>query len=360
MLACSLSYDASLAVGLLTRVGSPQEVFARAFAQCRVGQEREAASGLRSLDSTVLQQLLQAHHRCWLGLDGLSSFGQLLLSVSGFSVLEAVWQQRHHVLPSRACNLLGGASSPLFLAFLEQLLDERPSAETLQLLLQGYLGRCAATLEGVPAEWTAMVDSFTNMRLFDPAEAPLEIRWTLRHWRWRATQRSDWLDSLPPLSAASGAAVLRAHFYTVKMQALLLQLRRLGPETARELGALLESSSSMRAEWLSWCRLLWLPTIGKLGEGLNIACEHLAPEAAAGYCGEFCSAPADWKQALLYAKNKSQLQMLLLAMSAERFTMRELVCEVLPEDETVAAQLALISKAQKLTLLPTILDYARN
>jgi hypothetical protein len=78
ILTCSLSYDPSLAVGLLNRVGSSEESFARAFTLCRVGEEAQSAAVLRSLDSTVLQQLLQSHQTAWLDERGLASFGKVL------------------------------------------------------------------------------------------------------------------------------------------------------------------------------------------------------------------------------------------------------------------------------------------
>jgi hypothetical protein len=357
-----VNHDPSLAVGLLNRVGSSEEAFARAFTQCRVGEDRQCGATLRSLDSTVLQQLLQTHHTSWLSDRGLSPFGKVLLDVCGFSVLETIWRRKETLNPLRVRDLLGGPSSPLFLVFLEQLLEIAPSAEVAELLVVGYLARCSSELTvGVPSEWSQTVDQFAGMRLFDVSEAPLEIRWTLRHWRGRVRTSAVgvWLDSIAPLNLGPGAA--RAHLYTIKLQTLLLELRRFGPETAHRVGLLLEEgSSNVRQSWLDSCRVLWLPLIGKLDEALAFACSRFSQDGAVGFCGEFCVAASDWKKALECARDRSPLRNALLASCADRFSAEELVAQVLPEDQSVSSHLQTIWKAEKLSLLPTILNFAKQ
>ncbi len=363
ILACALSYDPSLAVGLLNRVGSSEETFARAFALCRTGESRQCAATLRSLDSTVLQQLLQSYRTSWLTEQGLSPFGQVLLDVCGFSVLEAVWQRRDRISALRARELLGGSNAPLYLVFLEQLLDVEPSAEVFELLAQGYLSRCSSeTTECVPVELVPVIDQFSGMRLFDLSDAPLEIRWTLRHWRGRVkSSRCIWLDTIPPLSQG-GTSANRTHFYTAKLQSLLIDARRLGHEACSRVGLLLEAGvvGLNRSAWLESCRFLWIPFVGKLEEALAFVCSRLSQDGAIGFCSEYCLATRDWKVALESSAGRPSLRSGLLAVCADRFDVSQLISEVLPEKDGVNQYLPFIWKAQKLSLLPTILAFTKN
>ncbi len=283
------------------------------------------------------------------------------MDVCGFSVLETVWQRRKALAPVRARELLGGGSSPLFLVFLEHLLDSSCSCseEVAVLLAEGYVARCAREAQSVPAEWSAMVDQFAGLRLFDLAEAPLEIRWALRHWRSPTrTARSMWLDSLAPRTLPNAA---RAQFYVIKLQTLLVDLKRFAPDTVSRVCSLLEHEcGQLDLPWVTWCRFLWLPGVGRLDESLVFASSHLAPEGAAGFCGEFCSSAAEWKMALERTATKPQLQAMLLMQCADIFGVRELVLHVLPEEGAVTAHLATIWKAQKLSLLPTILAFSKQ
>jgi hypothetical protein len=366
ILTCSMAFDPTLAVGLLVRVGSAEETFARAYALALVGHDRSCLAALRSLDSTVLLQLLETYETAWSsgGGGGLTPFGRTLLGACGFSVLEAVARRGDAVAPRQAALLLGGSSAPLFLAYLEQVLERDPPAaaahrrEAAELLAAGYAQRCVtAALTALPPDWSAMVDQFAGMRLVDPSQAPLEIRWALRHWRglFRAA-RPPWLDSVAPM-AEEGAA--RTHFYVGKLQTLLLALRRV--EGARAVvAAALESKDDPRLN--EWCRVFWLPELGRLPEALRLVFAAFSNEACLGFCAEFCGAASEWRAALeTFEGRKAAVHMALVAHCAELFAPRELVTSVLPESGSLAAFLPHIWRAQKNTsLLPLIGQFAAN
>ncbi len=362
ILTCGMSYDPTLAVKLLVRVGTPVETFARAYTLAITKDEKQCVAALRSLDSTVLLQLLESYEAAWIGQERqLTAFGVSLLGACGFSVLEAVSRKGDAVTPREAMQLLGGGLAPLFLVYLENVLEIEGSAHkeaAAELLADGYAQRCGSVaLAALPPDWSAMVDQFACMRLVDLSVAPLEIRWALRHWRglFRAS-RPSWLDGVPPFSSGEGS--VRGSFYFSKLQTLLVSLKRFGAARMR----IAESLEHRRdaPQLRDWCRLFWLPVLNKLPEALELVYVSLSNEACVGFCVEFCGSAADWKTALeRFQGSKPAVHLALVIHCAESFDPRQLVFGVFPESGSLPAYLQHIWRSQKnSSLLPLIGQFA--
>ena len=316
VLAGRLAHDASLAVDLLIRAGTPVEAFARAYCLSLVGSSAQSGEILRSIDCIVLHQLLQAYPHVWSmsrGLENnhdgelliLTTFGELVLKHAGFSLLETVVQMSQ-ILPKNAAGILGGAENPLYLMYLENCFsgaNERTIASVSMLLASGYAGRCEhQETKRLPSQYWGIVEQFGSMRTHEVAAAPLEVRWPLRHWRGlgKRSAQLTWLDNVPP--GGTGHEESRRFFYVGKLQRLLVELQLMeGPlvlDTLAVCAAYLESLGP-DVSFAPYTALFWLPALNRLNDAMQrVRASFFTADARLGFCLLYCNTPDEWRLVL--------------------------------------------------------------
>lgn len=358
ILTCSMAHDPSLATGLLVRVGSDVERFARAYCYSQVGDEGAAAVGIKSVGADRVAALLQQYPLCWLRDGALTPFGQCVLSVSGLSLLE--------VLKGRSMELaealLGAHHLPYFIMFLERVVvdhDTRhrhqrrnvfsvtlntsaPTARgdfklAIPRLARAYIARCSSA-DTIDFPFGSVDGRF----LVDLEETPVETRWMVRHWHWMCSARLPWMRPTP-------------RFYAAKLQGLLIMVRQYAPKLAFELH---RDADTLPREVVDACALLWSPPF-------TPSFFALSHDVVVGYTKEFCETLREWQMALeavrLHPAPAAYAE--LLSHCIEQFSARDFV-RLLPQSEPLAAYIPIlmekISRDASERLLLDIGRYAEN